>query len=270
MIADVDTIRLHRLSDYLAEDRDDGLNGAVRRELAETIVAALARLKLSYRHVLALRCYEQMSFAEMAELMDCKELRARVLFFRAKHALHRESTRRGYSRELLLTGLGLFGVLTGPADSVSAAGTVHATSLNVGLLATVVGAVGTRAGQAMIATAAGATVSIRLDQIVYFCLFGSLALVSFINALCWEWPGGRASSPRILARAHPGIMAVPRAGTERGLALPRAASGGLGDRRPRICAAARSRKTRFLLAFDTRPIHNEGAGAIERRVTGNA
>jgi RNA polymerase sigma-70 factor (ECF subfamily) len=175
-----------RLSEYVAADRDDGLNRAMRRELAQTIVAALARLKVSYRHVLALRCYEQLSFAEIAEVMDCKELRARVLFFRAKRALHRQLTRGGYSKELLLTGLGLFGVLTGPADSVSAAGTVHATSLSVGLLATVVGAVGTRAGKALIAALTAATISITLDQIVYFVLFGSLALISFIIALCWE------------------------------------------------------------------------------------
>jgi len=56
----------------------------------------------------------------------------------------------------------------------------------LGLLATLVGAVGTRAGKALIAALTAATISITLDQIVYFVLFSSLAMISFIIALCWE------------------------------------------------------------------------------------
>src|SRR5512142_2597465 len=68
-----------RLSEYLGEEHEDGLSRAMRKELCEATVNAMARLQLSYRNVLTLRCFEQMSFAEIAETMECKELRARVL-----------------------------------------------------------------------------------------------------------------------------------------------------------------------------------------------
>ena len=87
-----------RLSQYLSEDRDDGLNRAIRKELSETIVDAMARLRLTYRNVLMLRCFEQMSFAEIGEVMGCKELRARVLFFRARHSLSRQLSQRGLGK----------------------------------------------------------------------------------------------------------------------------------------------------------------------------
>ncbi|MDI9431396.1 MAG: sigma-70 family RNA polymerase sigma factor, partial [Planctomycetota bacterium] len=48
-----------RFSDYLAHDRDNGLDRLMRKELAEAVVDAMAQLKLTYRSVLTLRCYEQ-------------------------------------------------------------------------------------------------------------------------------------------------------------------------------------------------------------------
>ncbi len=104
-----------RLSQYLSEDHDDGLNRAIRKELSETIVDAIARLRLTHRNVLMLRCFEQLSFAEIGEVMGCKELRARVLFFRARHSLSRQLSRRGLGKGLLVAALGVFGALTAPA-----------------------------------------------------------------------------------------------------------------------------------------------------------
>jgi RNA polymerase sigma-70 factor (ECF subfamily) len=110
-----------RLSQYLAEDHDDGLNRAMRKELSDTIVGAMARLRLNHRNVLMLRCFEQMSFAEIADQMGCKELRARVLFFRARHSLSRQLTRKGFARGLLVTAPAC-SVAPAPADSASAGG----------------------------------------------------------------------------------------------------------------------------------------------------
>jgi len=174
-----------RLSEYLAEDYEDGLNRAMRKELSETIVGAMARLRLTYRNVLMLRCFEQMSYAEIADQMGCKELRARVLFFRAKHSLSRQLSRRGFGKGLLVTALGLFGLLTAPADSASA-GTVTAASLNVGLVASLVGAAGTPSGMAVMVTAAGATLTFTLEHAIYFVLFLCLAAISLVVGLYLE------------------------------------------------------------------------------------
>jgi RNA polymerase sigma-70 factor (ECF subfamily) len=174
-----------RLSEYVAQDHDDGLNRAMRRELSEVIIDAMTRLRLSYRNVLMLRCFEQMSYAEIAEMMGCKELRARVLFFRAKRSLSRQLTRRGFAKGLLVTALGVFGFLTAPADSASA-GTVTAASLNVGLVPTLVGVAGTPSGIALAVTIAGVTLTLTLEHLLYLIVFFFIALVSFIVGLCLE------------------------------------------------------------------------------------
>jgi RNA polymerase sigma-70 factor (ECF subfamily) len=182
------SISRKRLCDYLSRDHDDGLNRLMRKELAEAVVDAMAQLKLTYRSVLTLRCYEQLSFAEIADLMDCKELRARVLFFRARHSLNRRLTRRGFGKSLLVTALGLFGLLTAPADSASAATTVTATSIHVGATATIAGIAGTPSGFAVILTAAGMTftLSLSLHHLVYVVLLGSLLVISFAITLFFE------------------------------------------------------------------------------------
>jgi RNA polymerase sigma factor (sigma-70 family) len=174
-----------RLSDYLAADHDDGLNHALRRELSETIVGAMARLRLTYRNVLTLRCFEHMSYAEIAEQMGCKELRARVLFFRARRSLSRQLRRKGFAKGLLVTALGLFGLLTAPADSASA-GTVTAASLHVGLVAALVGSAGTPSGMALVVTIAGATLTITVEHAVYALLFIILAGISFVIGLYFD------------------------------------------------------------------------------------
>lgn len=175
-----------QLDEYLSADHTDGLNYAARKELAETVVGAMTHLKVTYRHVLALRCYEEMSYAEIADQMGCKELRARVLFFRAKRALRRHLSRRGFAKGLLVTGLGLFGVLTSPAEKASAAGTVTAASLRIGFGGTLVGAAGTPAGAVLVITIAGATLTLTLGHVVYFAFFSFYALLCFVVALYYE------------------------------------------------------------------------------------
>ncbi|MHC4440936.1 MAG: RNA polymerase sigma factor, partial [Planctomycetota bacterium] len=97
---------------YVARNHHDGLDRSARIELSEIIYDAIAHLKFTYRSILVLRCYEQLSFAEIAQLMNCKEFGARVLFYRAKHALRQRLSRHGFGKEMLLAGLGLFGILT--------------------------------------------------------------------------------------------------------------------------------------------------------------
>lgn len=140
-----------RCEDRQAARQDDGLTFASRRELTGIIFEAMSRIKLSYRNVVVLRCLEGMSYEEIADVLDCKELHARVLFFRGRSALRRQLSRRGYREGLLLTALGLFKLATSQAKGAAAAGTINAASLDVGLLAVVVGSVGTRIGIAGVA-----------------------------------------------------------------------------------------------------------------------
>ncbi|MDD5063375.1 MAG: RNA polymerase sigma factor [Phycisphaerae bacterium] len=108
-----------------------GLNYVTRVELSEAVLKAMDKLKMEYRNVLILRCFESLSYAEIADVLDCKELRARVLFFRAKKSLERQLTRGGFGKECLLAGLVLFRILTKPSAVSSATSLVSASVLNV-------------------------------------------------------------------------------------------------------------------------------------------
>jgi len=175
-----------RISERLSQRHDDGLNSLMRKELSDAMFRAMAKLKLAYKNVLILRCFENMSYAEIAEFMDCKELRARVLFFRAKHSLRRELSRGGFSKGLLLAALGLFELITAPTKGASAASTVSAASLQVGAVATVVGAVGTRLGVAVITGLAALTLSLTYEHIICLFLLSCFILACFVVALYME------------------------------------------------------------------------------------
>lgn len=134
------------------EDKENALEHAERTELFEAICESLDKLEKRHRNVLILRCYELLSYAEIASVMGNSELQARLLFFRAKHALKRHLQNRGYGRKYFLTSLTLFGLVTGMrAKSASAAVTVTANMVKAGTVATTIGAVTTKTG--LVATA---------------------------------------------------------------------------------------------------------------------
>ncbi len=134
------------LSRVMSGDQADGLSSLMHKELSTAVFQAISTMKLSYRNVLALRCFEQMSYSQIAAVMNCSEIRvSRSLVFRAKRSLKRQLSRRGFSKALLLTALGLFGRITAPAEA-SAGITVTAASTKVGLAGTLVGFVASKLG----------------------------------------------------------------------------------------------------------------------------
>jgi RNA polymerase sigma-70 factor (ECF subfamily) len=170
-----------RLNEYTSEDFNDGLGYLMRRELSETVFQAMTRLKMIYRNVLILRCFEQLSFAEIADLMDCKELRARVLFFRARHLLNKQLSHRGFGKEMLLVSLGLFGILTAPAKAAPAAGAVTASLLDVGFAATLIGAAGTKMSIAAMTAITALTLTYSIENFIFW--FALFCYVSFCAAI---------------------------------------------------------------------------------------
>lgn len=148
----------------------DQINGsaleqAEQAEFLEAVCESLGKLQPKHRSVLILRCFELLSHAEIASVMGCSELKSRVLFFHAKHALQRQLHNRGYGRQYFLTGLALFGLITGMhAKSASAAITVT-TSLSktrtvAGVAAAVTGKVGLVRAAVIAVMFAGGTVYI--------------------------------------------------------------------------------------------------------------
>ncbi len=182
----ISALSQERLADYVEQEQDDGLCRAMKEELSNTVCEAMIDLRLPYRNVLVLRCYEQLSYREIAELVGCKELGARVLFCRARNSLRRKLARKGFGKEMLVTALGVFGALTAPAKTASTGGAVAASSLSVGALATVVAAVISRIGVALIAAVGAVIVGISLEKLVL--VLGMLLFVSicFVVALYVE------------------------------------------------------------------------------------
>jgi hypothetical protein len=93
----------------------------------------MGSLKIKYRNVLALRCFQNLSYTEIAQVTGGSELQTRLLFFRAKHSLRHQLASRGFkTKGQLFSALSLFAALTaGSSKSASAAAAVSTASLNV-------------------------------------------------------------------------------------------------------------------------------------------
>jgi RNA polymerase sigma-70 factor (ECF subfamily) len=177
---EIEALNREYFKQYVARNHHDGLDQSARIELSEIIYDAIAHLKFTYRSILVLRCYEELSFAEIAQLMNCKEFGARVLFYRAKHALRQNLSRHGFEKEMLLTGLGLFGILTLPTKATSTACSVNTASLNVGVIAALVGSLGTRLGIAVITSVSAILAAITFQHLIVSFIIIAMILFGLV------------------------------------------------------------------------------------------
>lgn len=160
-----------------------GYNYVIRKELAEIVIQVVSKLSINHRTVLALRCYEDMPYSEIAEVMNCKEMAARVLFYRAKNILRKDLGRRGFGREHLLLALGLFGTITAKSEAVSATSYVSASLLNVGVLAIIISTLSSRVG--FIASSFVALFGFLLTTHSFYYVLAFAFLAFYI--LFWLW-----------------------------------------------------------------------------------
>lgn len=164
-------------------DFNDGLSELLRKELSDAVFKAMKCLKLKYRNILILRCFENLDYAEIAAVMNCSELRSRVLFFRAKNSLRRQLASQGFGRHYLLIALALFGVVTTSAKAVSST-TITAASLDVGLTAALIGAISSKIGLVATAGITAVALTVPVDMLLYMLPFICFAaLLLFLIAL---------------------------------------------------------------------------------------
>ena len=115
-------------------DDNNPMNALVSEEIRKTVLGAMQAIKIKYRNILVLRCFENLSYAQIAGIMGGSELRSRLLFFRAKHSLKNQLERHGFKREHLLAALTMFAGLTlGTGKKAAAKEVVLASSLETGL-----------------------------------------------------------------------------------------------------------------------------------------
>lgn len=120
-------------------------------KLFQTIYGAMKKIGLRQRNVLTMRCFDEMSFCEIGEFLECSETNARVLFFRARNKLKSQLRRKGFrANRMLLPALGLFGALTSKTAAastpVAAATTISGSSVEVGFGAAFLGFLTTKLG----------------------------------------------------------------------------------------------------------------------------
>jgi len=139
--------------------QEENVAELVNEELKQSVMKAMRQLKLRHREILALRCYESKSYSQIADEMDCTELGARLLFFRAKKSLAKELARNGLGRGSLLLALVIIGKMTAPTKAAAAGVSITAGTMCVGTTAGVIGAAISAKGIAVLTATAAITVS---------------------------------------------------------------------------------------------------------------
>jgi RNA polymerase sigma-70 factor (ECF subfamily) len=130
------TISLSDIDRQLAiGDSQSALAEMINRELKQIVLISMRELSPRHRAVLTMRCYKDMSYAEIARLMGCTELGAQSLFYRAKKALAKKLSHHGLGKGYLLAALVLFGKLTASTEAAAANVSVTAATLKVGAVA---------------------------------------------------------------------------------------------------------------------------------------
>lgn len=141
-----------------ASQEPNGLEQLIGNELREVVSQSMRSISERYRTILSLRCFEELSYAEISEVLGCSEFAAQMLFLRAKRALAKELGRYGLGKGALIMSLVLFGKMTAATQAAVIRVSVPTATLKVGLAATVAGIVTTKL--AIVTMSAGTIVAV--------------------------------------------------------------------------------------------------------------
>jgi len=174
-----------------ASDDNNPMNALVSEEIRRSVLSALQAIKMKYRNILILRCFENLSYAQIAGIMGGSELKARLLFFRAKHSLKNQLEHHGFKRDHLLAALTMFANLTlRNGKKAAAKEVVWASSLETGLGVSLAGLLTVKTGvtAACVLIVSGFAVSriIQPDPVptseeLYSHLYPLLNLTEFVD-----------------------------------------------------------------------------------------
>ena len=159
-----------------------------RKEMVELILDAMGTLNLEYRTVLTLRCLEDQSYAQIAVGLGGTQMRAKMLFYRAKTALRKQLARQGLSRSHFLGALTVFGAMTAASTRSASAAIPSITAASA--QATVSGAI---LGTALSKTGLiGIAIVLAVTSLTLFPSSGNQPALTDPNApanLPWPGPG---------------------------------------------------------------------------------
>jgi len=104
-------------SHAFSQSVQDTVGEAIENEVRQIIVSALHQLSPEHRAAITLRCYEQLTFEEMAAQLGYSEFKTRSLFHRARKALGRNLTSSGLGKGSLIGALILFGKMSARSEA---------------------------------------------------------------------------------------------------------------------------------------------------------
>ena len=141
-----------------AGQEPNGLEQLIGNELREVVSQSMQSISERHRTILSLRCFEELSYAEISQVLGCSEFAAQMLFLRAKRRLAKELGRYGLGKGALIMALVLFGKMTATTQAAAIRVSVPAATMKVGLAATVAGIVTTKL--AIVTMSAGTIVAV--------------------------------------------------------------------------------------------------------------
>jgi hypothetical protein len=137
-----------------------GPQALMHQELAAAVCEAMDSITLRHRNILTLRCFQDLSYAEIAVTTGGTELQARLLFFRAKRSLRHELAVRGFKKKAqLLPALAVFAALTAGSSKAAADTLIEAAALKVSASTVALGIATSKLGVAVLAAAAACIVA---------------------------------------------------------------------------------------------------------------
>ena len=122
----------------------EGLAHVINDEIKGAILQSMSRLTDQQKAVLAMRCYDNMPYSQIADVMGVSELSGRLIFHRAKKKLQKQLCRNGFGSKGLVAALIIFGKMTAPSEAVAAQICVTPSTLGVGAVATTVATLATK------------------------------------------------------------------------------------------------------------------------------
>ena len=139
----IQTRRKHLLQKHAEELSRKPLNleslaNVINSEIKQAIFYAMSKLTDRQKAVLSLRCYDDMPYSRIADVIGGSELSSRLLFYRAKKRLQKQLFKSGFGKKSLLAALIIFGKMTAPNEAAAAQICVTSSTLGIGTLATTV------------------------------------------------------------------------------------------------------------------------------------
>lgn len=122
----------------------EGLANVIHDEIKQTVFEAVLTLNDQQKAVLSMRCYENMPYSQIAQVMGMSELGVRILFFRTKNKLQKLLFNSGFGKKSLVMALVLFGKMTASSEASAAQVCITSSTLSVGAAAATLGALTTK------------------------------------------------------------------------------------------------------------------------------